>query len=495
MADTPTLGKVGFTSRMDYSTNPNGVSIPTDPATGKDVIASAPTATTPTITEKPVAIVTSNASKTNYSNNVSTMNTANNNIRAVQAGQSASGIAASLGMTPEKFLELNPQFGAKGNTGDYKGLSGIIQPGQTYKIAPDGTPTVVTDTAADTTKNPDGTTKTTDGSSADGSTSYTTTAGTAYTVPKGGDPTVYKLMYDNIDAMTKSAADAKTAIDTATQYDVNTDPAAIAAANNIKAQFDKLIEQMKEKNNILLGSYGKNSARSGMLQYANEMDTNFKSMEFDKATERITDLVQKQLDAVNKSNEAYKSGNLKALDAATKEYNQVLKEKQNAIMDLNKSINDAVKLEQDAAKLAASEAKQQVTDDIRISTSLSTSIADAIIKSGVTDEAKIDEYINSMAEESGINDVNILKSAVVKAQQAQTKLNLQNENTQLTINKKKAPKSTNTTKPYAGFTSKPTAATITKVNTYLSSIGASNADIKKVNSDEASFYKVLNAIP
>lgn len=450
-----------------------------------------PVATPPAT--KPAAIVTSSASKTNYNSNVNTLNTANTNLQTVKQGQTATGIAASLGLTPEKFLELNPQFGAKGNKGDYKGLSGVIQPGMTYKIAPDGTPTVVPDTTKvekGTTTNPDGSSSSVGG---DGSTTYTTANGNAYTVPKGGDPAVYKLLNDNIEAMSKSATDAKLAMDAAAAT-LNDDPAAQAAAENIKRQFDVLIQQMKDKNNILIGSYGKNSARSGMLQYANEMDTDFKSMEFDKATARVTDLLQKELDAINKSNAAYKSGNVKALDAATKEYQKTLEDKQKAIMDLNKSINDAVKLGNDEAKAAAAQAKQQITDDIRVSTALGSNIADAILKTGIKDEAKIDEYIANMAEEAGIENVEILKSAVIKAQQALKKTNLQNESLQLTVNKKKNPPK-NTNKAYGNFSKAPTAAVVTKVNSYLTSIGATAADIKKVNGDEVSFYKVYNAIP
>lgn len=62
----------------------------------------------------------------------------------VQKGQTASGIAAAAGMTPAQFLALNPDFAAKGNAGDYQGLSGLIQPGQNYNLTtPTPTPNPV----------------------------------------------------------------------------------------------------------------------------------------------------------------------------------------------------------------------------------------------------------------------------------------------------------------------------------------------------------------
>jgi hypothetical protein len=53
----------------------------------------------------------------------------------VQQGDTASGIAAKAGLSPAEFLKLNPSFAAKGNSGDYQGLSGLIKPGQAYVLA------------------------------------------------------------------------------------------------------------------------------------------------------------------------------------------------------------------------------------------------------------------------------------------------------------------------------------------------------------------------
>lgn len=376
----------------------------------------------------PSIINTSSLSRSNYSENVNNLSVANNNIRQVQQGQTASGIAASLGMTPENFLKLNPNFGAPGaggTKGDYKGLNGTIQPGMTYKIGPDGTPNPVKDEPKPdangniVTEDTDGTTSTTDKT---GKTIITNSNGDLI------DPTIKKLLTDNIIELSSASANAKTIMDNAAAT-LNDNPAAQAAAANIKAQYDILIRQMEEKNRLLMGSYGKNAARSGMLQYANEMDSNFKSMELDKGVQRIADLVQQENNAILKSNAAYKSGDVKAFDAASKDYQASLKEKQNAIMDLNKAINDAVKENDTQIKQIKADEKQAITDDIRVSAALGKTMAEAIANSGIKDEATIEKYVQAMAEANGINNPNILKNSLVKEQQAAQALALKNTNT------------------------------------------------------------------
>lgn len=51
-------------------------------------------------------------------------------------GQTAYGIVQSLKTTPEEFLKLNPTWAGKGGKNDYMGLTGNIQVGQEYNIAP-----------------------------------------------------------------------------------------------------------------------------------------------------------------------------------------------------------------------------------------------------------------------------------------------------------------------------------------------------------------------
>lgn len=380
-------------------------------------------------------IATSNQSRTNYNNNVSTIQGANNNLKTVQAGQTASGIAASLGQTPEQFLKNNPNFAATGGKNDYKGLSGNIQIGQTYKVGPDGSSNPVPETPPKVTTNADGTTST---KNADGTMINTNPDGTQTTTNPDGtkstiDPALKKQFDDNMASLEQSSNDAKATMDSALAT-LNNDPAAAAAADNIKKQFDVLIQQMKDKNAILLGSYKTSAARNGGYEYASKMTDTFIAGEVNKGTQRVADLVQKENDAIMKSNMAYKSGDVKALDAATKDYQKTLEDKQKAILDLNKAINDAVKLGQADVKNALAEKNQTISNDVKISTALGKSIADQIATSGIKDPAQIDEYIKSMAEKNGISNPDILKSAFIKEQQATTSLDLKNKNTQSIIN-------------------------------------------------------------
>lgn len=453
MTTTPTnvVAKKG-----DSFTDPAGRTgtVGFDTKTGKP-LADGQTTTVDTSTGgklTPSLINTSTQSKTNHADNVNTITTANNNIKTVQAGQTASGIAASLGMSPENFLKLNPNFNATGNKGDYEGMSGLIKPGQTYKVGTDGSPTEVnnpdgsttntngsTTTKSDdggsvTTDPNDGTTSTTD---ADGNTSVTTSDGSVL------DPSLKKQFDDNIAALSDAADNAKTVLDQAAAT-LADDPAAQNAAENIKSQYDVLINQMKAKNQILLGSINTNSARSGMLQYANDMDSNFKSVEFDASVQRIADLVQQENNAVSKSNAAFKSGDVTAFDNATKAYQATLKDKQKAILDLNAAINTVVK--QNAADIKAAQTAKtaQLTSDIKTATSVAAVMADTIAQSGITDEDQIDEYIQKMADANGITNPNILKSALVTAQGKNTTTDLTNTRKQQVIDKAKNPTGKNT---------------------------------------------------
>jgi len=52
----------------------------------------------------------------------------------VQKGDTASGIAAKYGLSPQQFLALNPSAAATGRSNDWQGLTGLIQPGQVFNV-------------------------------------------------------------------------------------------------------------------------------------------------------------------------------------------------------------------------------------------------------------------------------------------------------------------------------------------------------------------------
>lgn len=58
------------------------------------------------------------------------------NTSTFQAGDTASGVASKLGMTPAQFLSYNPDLAATGHPNDYKGLTGLVGVGQSYNVGP-----------------------------------------------------------------------------------------------------------------------------------------------------------------------------------------------------------------------------------------------------------------------------------------------------------------------------------------------------------------------
>ncbi len=201
---------------------------------------------------------------------------------------------------------------------------------------------------------------------------------------------------------------------------------------------------MEEKNRILLGGYNMTVARNGGFQYSNDMSSGFLSNEQDKASQRIADLTAQETDLVLKTKAAFKSGDLKAFNAATKAYEDANKDKLAAISSLLTATNNQTKLLQSENKAKALEAKQQITDDLRVSTSIGRTVADAILKSGVTDAKQIDAYIEQMASENGISNPEVLKSAYLKEAAASSKDALAAKNTASIIAKRNAPKTTTT---------------------------------------------------
>lgn len=446
--------------------------------------ATLPTAenTTPIMTDKsngngtstttPV-VVTSGASRTGYADNVNTLSQANQSIAgAVNPNGDRTNVTADGYTFNGQNYVKQTRYDGNGSPYTVDVISGTSNNGSkpnTQQNTPSNVSTSNTGTdtssSSNTPVNPfapnasgsavTGSTANTDGSQtvnyADGTKADFIHDAQGNLTPKDGsgsptanvttgnmslvDPSL-RAAYDKNNAdLTQQANDAKSAVAQAVATMQN-DPAALAAASNIQRQFDVLIRQMQEKNNMILGGYKVGQARSGMLQYANEMSSNFMSMEMDKATQRIADLHSKELDAINRSNEAYKNKDVAALKAATASYNNILKEKQKNLTDLNKLVNDAVKNNQAQAKADAAASKQQITDDIRVSASLGKSIADEIRKSGVTDETQINDYITAVAEQNGISNPEILRSAYVKEDQNASKLDLSAKNTNSIITRR-----------------------------------------------------------
>lgn len=341
-------------------------------------------------------LVTSSQSRSLYNDNVNKMNT------------------AVSGLTPAQTESKPPD------------TNYFIQPGEStdaynsrvadYRFQKNKTSTTTTKDATGTTTvtEPDGTTKTP---------KPIVQGENDKTGNTGLDPIVAKQYNDSLTALDQQVTDAHATLDEA-RATMQNDPAMTSAVDSIKAKYEKQIELMKEKNRMLLGSYKVNGIRNGMMQYANDMETNFMSEEQDKANQRVSDLVAQEQSMILKTQQAFKSGDIKAFNAAQAAYDKANSEKVSALNKLLTATNDQIKLVQAQTKIDAANAKQKISDDIRISTNLGKSVADALSTSGIKDEAQMDAYVEQMATENGVSNPDILKSAVLKAQQDTAKLQM-----------------------------------------------------------------------
>lgn len=358
----------------------------------------------------PALIVTSGSSRSQYADNVNKMNQATQNI---QGGTPATpGLPSGTVKTPAYSLDKDGSIvgmdgGVVAHKDDKGGYSSVSNASGKVLTGVDSSGNLMFGDGA-----------TTPADQKDG------------TPPL--DPVVSKQYNDTITASNDTLVQRQADLDAA-KATVQNDPAASAALDSIRQKYDILIKAMQDKNKILLGGYQTGQARMGALQFANEMSSNFMSEEMDKANGRISDLVAKENDLLLKTTIAYKTGDIKALNAAQTAYDKANADKLKAINDLVKATNDHVKTVQAQQKIDATEAKQKITDDIRISTNLGKTIADSISASGITDQKIIDQYIEGMATKNGVSSVDVLKSAVVKAQQDQGKLDLTSENTKNNI--------------------------------------------------------------
>lgn len=389
----------------------------------------------------PATIVTSSTSRSNYTENAGKLQDTTASLRLNSANDPSVVNFLKNNNMPTDYnsrAALAKQYGIQGYTGSSsqnQQLLGFLQGGQSNTGAAVDTKGDTTTAAPTVKQNDDGSTTTTN---ADGTTKTTNPDGTGNTTTPDGTttptlpPEIQQQYDDALAGLDQSISDAKTVLDQA-RSSLNNDPAANNAIDMIMTKYDQQIEAMKAKNALLAGSYNKNGARTGMMQYANEMYTDFMSQEQDKASQRVSNLLLLEAQEVLKAQQAYKEGNVKAFEAASKSYQSAQKDKINALNDLLTQTDKMVKQSQAEAKAAKDTSKQQITDDIRLSTALGKTVADTIANSGITDPKKVRAYVEAMAEEAGISNPDILQSSIIKAQQDADKTAVQIANTKSTI--------------------------------------------------------------
>lgn len=376
-----------------------------------------PTVSTPdsSTTSSPALIVTSGASRSAYADNVNTLQSAVGNL------QQGNTIA-----TPN--ADVTPQ-----NTVDAK-AAGWTPATTSIQTNPDGTTTHTTTAAGGApVVNSDGST-----TNPDGSTTPAPDSGT------GGqlDPALKQQYEDNNAQLDQGVNDAKATL-SAVSATLANDPAAQAAVAQISAQYDQLITAQQNKNKIILGGYAVNAARTGSLQYANDMTTQFLNDEQSRANDRVADLVTKENNAILKSNAAYQAGDVKTFNAATQALKSAQAAKIKGITDLATATSKALKDFQaqqkiDAANLKAQQVQQQktYTDAFNAINKSGAGIADATADMSAADKKKfIDSYLSSITSSGSLTPEQMtqlegaLQSSVKTASDTNAKTNASLANT------------------------------------------------------------------
>jgi hypothetical protein len=370
-------------------------------------------------TATPALITTSSASQINHSNNVTSLNNAN----------------ASIAPTPHFDSNGNVYNQPDGKGGFYSGPVASA-PGNVYNV-PDGKGGFYSGPAAGAPK-PDTTTPVaapaTPGAAAPaggGTAAADTPSGTQSAIdpatgeadPTAGLPTGLASMYKSqIASQNQAITDAQNAV-TAAAATMSNDPAAQAAAAYIQQQYGVLIQAMQEKNKQVLGGYTMNAARSGGLQYANDMTETFMSNEMDRASARIADLTGKMQAAVLKSNAAYAANDIKAFDAAQTAVDNIRKEQSTTLGQLTTATNNQVKDVQAQVKQVSTDAKNTLTADIATSKASAPGIVTALKAAGITDlnDPQVAPYVTAYAQAHGISDPGTLMGELSTAFAADVK--------------------------------------------------------------------------
>lgn len=380
-------------------------------------------------------IVTSGASRTAYNDNVNNLNTTKTNLTGATPGKQTYNFVDTSGKV-QSVSAASPEE-AMASAGNIDPKSGVMTPAT---LGTDGKPVAATtdatsgsstsgDQSATAQTNDDGST-----TNADGSTSNVD--GTV-TMPDGTrvDASLASTFKDSNARLDQGIEDAKGVL-TQAAATLQNDPVATNAISAIMSKFDDQIKLMKAKNAILLGASRVNSARSGALQYAPEMNDNFMSEEQDAAVGRVSDLITKESQAALTAEAAYKKGDVAAFTAASNALTKAQDDKTKSINDLLTQTDKIVKERQAQAKIDQAATKATLATDVTTSTKIAAGLADSLKKSGITDPTQVKAYVEQMAHDNGITNPEILNSALVTAQAAASKADLAAQNTESTIAKR-----------------------------------------------------------
>ncbi len=367
-------------------------------------------------------ITTSGASRSNYANNVNTLNTATSNLKPSGGDPSIVNFLNNNKMPSDynSRAAMAKQNGIQNYTGSADQntqLLGILQGGKGTTTPATDTTTITPPPVGGTTTPPAGA----DGTSTTNNTStgpYTTDANGNLTRTDGGtmDPNLVSQYKDTLTSMDQQINDAKSTL-ASVAATMNNDPAALAAINQITAQFDQQMEIMKNKNSMVLGRASTAIAAYGGL---GQMSNDFMSVEQNNALDRMNTIKNNELSAVLKAAAAYKKGDVAAFDAASKQLDSLTKEKSDALNKLMTEANNNTKTLQAQQKIDQSQSKQNFTDMNNYAKSSAAGITSATKGMNAADKAA---FINSFVSQT-------VKSMNLSGAEANTFLGMINGQTQ-----------------------------------------------------------------
>lgn len=235
---------------------------------------------------------------------------------------------------------------------------------------------------------------------------------------------IAKQNLDNIDSQYNSAQSAVTAAAATLAHD----PALASAISTIQAKYKVLYEAMTLKNQQVLG---RASSSVGAFGGLGVMSQSFLSNEMDLAQTRLSDIISKEQAAIIAAQAAYNKGDVAALNAATTDLKAAQTAKNSAVSTLLTATNNAVKDAQAQTKIDNAASNSQITNDIKNAKAVAASLAEKLAGAGVTDLNGYD--YTQIASQLGITNPEILAAAVQAATDASTKADLSNANIQDTI--------------------------------------------------------------
>lgn len=463
----------GTAASLSAFTSANPATSTTSPASTPGSSPANPIIPTPSGGGNSSVIVTSNQSRGQYADNVTNLNNSLLNA-SVGKGTSIVDYLNKSGM-PSDYASratLAAQNGINGYTGSAQQNLQLLSALQNNSGSA-GSKSNPTPTATSTTQ-PAGATApaNADGSTTDagGNTTYQdgTVKDASGNTTTAGDPTAalppalaaeFKQTLAVQDQNIQNAQDTLTKV----QATLADDPAAQAAAASISDSYGTLISAMQTKNTMVIARAQAGEAAFGGLGV---MPETFMSDEMDAASSRIGDLVTKEQDALLKSNTAYEQADVKTFNDAMTALNTATNDKKATLSTLLTATNDQVKNVQAQQKIDAATSKATLTSDVTTSAKIASGMAEALASAGITDPDQIAAYVQAMATKNGITNTDILNSALVTAQAANTKANVTNAHTEAETNKVQSGGGTKTKGGTdAGYTY--TAANVTTVKNLL----------------------------